>query len=363
MNVIFPPQKIKPEVRSMIHRDLCDPHKTKYYSTLRIKFHFLLSRYVCWDGLIPLTYHEIAEKLSCNIQSIHKFVKKGSREGILSVRGERLYLIKRVKNYKQGYVKHYPFLESAQFTALNVHTQRFILYVLWYGVHMGRPLKRRLSALYHSTPELCGVLNLYSKAPLNVILEQAKTFLKLETFTDKGKEFVRVTGLREEYANQEALQNEGEMKLLENILEENDCDEFISTSAREGILKLKSYYAHSLHSLGMELFSHALKKLLSLHKLHELNAEGQISAYLKSILVDLEKKILPTLQKRISNVKQALVQTQEFVIEGASKWVRYFETKVKELRHAVQVLTKPKTDPLTIPDGVEFPFYNWLETP
>jgi len=347
----------------LIHRDLCNPMNTKNYSPLRMQFHFLLSRYVCWDGLIPLTRSEMAFLLSCDIQSIHKFIKKGIREGILSLVGERIYLLKRVEKYTEGYVKHYPFLESADFKGLSIHAQRFILYTLWAGVHTGRPLKREITALYHSN-EKQGVLNLYSRAPIYNVLEEAENFLNLEVFSAMGKEFVRVSGLKEPFASQKALPNQGEMKLLENVLLEEQCDEFISESSKEEILKIKKHYVSALNSsIGNELFSHALKNLLSIHKIFDLDNRGEIGIYLRSILSDLEVKILPTLRKRIDYVKQAIKYSKEMISQYSSHLIQSFEKKMDELRKNVKVLLSKKhlNSNSNSSSPPSFPFYNWLE--
>lgn len=63
-------------------------------------------------------------------------------EGSLALHNDRLYLLRRVDDYKRGYVKHFPFLESENFRKMSLHAQRFVLYTLWSGVHTGRPLKR-----------------------------------------------------------------------------------------------------------------------------------------------------------------------------------------------------------------------------
>jgi hypothetical protein len=352
------------EVSRMIHRDLCNPTNTKNYSPLRMQFHFLLSRYVCWDGFIPLTRKEMADLLSCDIQSIHKFIKKGVRESVLSLEGDRLYLLKKVDEYTEGYVKHYPFLESTQFKALSIHAQRFILYTLWTGVHTGRPLKRDLSTLYHSANQTNGVLNLYSRAPIYSVLEEAKTFLNLEIIVQKGREMVRVTSLQDPFSQQRALENQGEMKLLEDTLDANNCDELVSLISREQILKLKKHCVRTLHSIGIELFSHALRKLLSLHKLFELNNHGEIGVYLKAILNDLEQKILPTLQKRIDYAKKAIIKTQNLLVTGSTQWVQGFESKLDKLTKIVQFISQ-KTKGNNLFKGNKlfdsFPFYNWLE--
>jgi hypothetical protein len=273
----------------MIHRELCDPVYTKKYSSLRMQFHFLLSRYVCWDGFIPLTIHEIAQHLSCEVQSIHKFIKKGIREDILRLEGDRLFLNKYVSDYKEGYIKHYAFLESSEFKALNIHTQRFILYTLWAGVHTGRPLKVLISSLYHSKEIHNGVLNVYYKDPVYNILEETKTFLKVEITNERNKEMVVVSGLREEYAYQDALENQGEKKLLEDFLWSNGVDLMVSELAKDDILKLKKFYTRALGSVGMELFKNALRKLLYLNKLHELNVRGEVGP-LRSIITTSHKR-------------------------------------------------------------------------
>jgi hypothetical protein len=344
----------------MIHRDLCNPVNTKNYSPLRIQFHLLVSRYVCWDGFIPLTRNEMADLLKCDIQSINKFIKKGLREQILSLDGNRLFLLKRVNEYTEGYVKHYPFLESAEFKALSVHAQRFILYTLWTGVHTGRPLKRELSSLYHSGKELTGVLNLYSKAPIYSILEESKMFLKLEIITQNRKEMVRIIGLQESFHAEQALENEGESKLLKDTLEEQCCDsELLTDMSIQDILKIKKYYFQKFHSIGMEVFSHALKKLFSLHKFYELNDRGEIGGYLKAILKDLELKILPTLQKRVEYVKHSISYTKNLWIQTKSQVTTHFQSKLDKLTEILKIIEQ-KTS--SIERDNSFTFYNWLET-
>ncbi|MEW9673508.1 hypothetical protein [Ammoniphilus sp. 3BR4] len=343
----------------MIHRDLCNPSTTKYFSALRIQFNFLLSRYVCWDGFIPLTLSEMAEKLTCDIQSIRKFIKKGIQEGMLRLEGDRLYLIKKVEEYSQGYIKHFPFLESTEFRSMSVHAQRFVLYTLWSGVHTGRPLKRDLSTLYHSKEERNGVLNLYYREPVYLVLDEVKSFLKLEVVKERNREMVRVTGLQDPYAFQEALANEGEQKLLQDILWDHGMDELISAASREDILKLKKHYVSSFQSVGMELFAHALKKLLSVHKLYELNQQGEVGKYLRSILVDLEQKILPTLQRQVYYVTQAIQTMEDTLVSGASLWIKRFEKQKQTITQAIQKI-KSKMDP-PHEEKIPFVFYNWLE--
>lgn len=323
----------------MIHRDLCDPSKTKLYSPLRMQFYFVLSRYVCWDGLIPLTYKEIAKLLKCDIQSIYKFVKKGIKDNTLALEGKRLYLLKRVGDFKEGYVKHFPFLESNEFRRMNVHTQRFVLYALWYGVHSGRPFKRPITSLYHCTPEHQGVLNLYSKAFVYPILDEAKNFLDIELSQDNEREFVRIHGLKIEYAEQSALHNMGEQKLLDNTLCSFHCDDLISEQGRESILKLKKYYVDKFGSFGSELLTSALEKLLTLHKVHELDFNQQLGFYLKSILSDLEVKLLPVVEKCIYNAQKAIEYTRKLsFIPEAMTWVNRFETQFKQLASICQTL-------------------------
>lgn len=343
----------------MIHRDLCNPSTTKYFSSLRMQFNFLLSRFACWDGFLPLTLSEMAKKLCCDIQSIRKFIKKGIFEEMLRLEGNRLYLVKKVDDYSQGYIKHFPFLESTEFRSLSIHAQRFVLYTLWSGIHTGRPLKRDLSTLYHSKEERNGVLNLYYREPVYLVLDEVKSFLKLEIITEKNREMVRITGLQDQYACQEALANEGEQKLLQDILWNHGMDELVSAASREDILKLKKHYLSSFQSVGLELFAHALKKLLSVHKLYELNQQGEVGKYLRSILVDLEQKILPTLQKQVYYVTQAIQTMEDTLISGASLWIKRFEKQKQIITHAIEKI-KSKVDPPR-EEKIPFVFYNWLE--
>lgn len=350
----------------MIHKDLCNPQKTKMYSALRMQFHFLLARTHTWDGSIPLTNKQMARELECDVQSIQKFVKKGIQEGILSLVGDRLYFLKTVQDYKTGYVKHYPFLESTEFKAMSLHAQRFVLYILWYGIN--QPFKRPLSALYHSNDDYQGVLNLYSKAPLYEVLAEVRQFLNIEIFNENGIEKVRVSGLLPVYASQEALSNEGEALYLQNLLAEQYVDELVSGQSREEILKIKKQYFDTLQDVGMELFYHALDKLLSLQKLYDLNLRGEIGKYLRGILKDLEAKILPTLQRRILSVERAMdtiSHTRNIMQSTAFEWMKTFKQKIETLNQCVyfiQSKLNPGEDNKEHQKEVaSFPFYNWLE--
>ncbi|QYY44719.1 hypothetical protein ACKE5C_18975 (plasmid) [Aneurinibacillus thermoaerophilus] len=346
----------------MIHRDFCNPKYTKEYSSLRMQFHFLLSRHVCWDGLVSLSLKEMADRLSCSLQSIYKFIRKGIRDGILEQCGDRLYLLKRVGDYTQGYIKHYPFLESTEFQAMSLHAQRFVLYCLWSGVHTGRPLKRSLSALYHSSPERQGVLNLYTKKELYPVLEECKAFLKLEIETTRGQEKVLVRGLREEYALQGALENQGEKLWLEEQLWKEDCEHLVSSEAKENLLRMKKEYVNKFQEVGLELFCHALKKLMFSHKLFELNQAGEIGQYFRAILDELEEKMLPVLEKYMQSLENAYTATQHILVREADKLLTHFKEKWDKIRKAVYAI-KNKVDP---PEPkpvlqVDFKPYNWLE--
>jgi hypothetical protein len=347
----------------MIHRDLCDPFNTKNYSALRIQFHFLLSRFVCWNGFIPLTSKEIAELLNCDIQSIHKFIKKGIKDEILRLEGDRLQLIKYVpsKDYKMGYIRHFSFVESSEFRQLSLHTQRFILYTLWYGVHNGRPLWTKVSAMYHATAERTGKLNLYQRKHVYKVVEEAKPFLKVEIVESKGHEYVSVKGLQETYAKQPELKNEGEAKLLDDILVAHDCHEFVCAASRIDMLKLKREYVNKLKSVGVELFSHGLEKILLSFNLYELDQRGEVGQYLRKILKDLEEKIVPTIQKRMGYVKTSLESISALVVKQASKWKDHFEHVVDELSEALQTILTPNPAALTGDDVISFQPYNWLE--
>jgi hypothetical protein len=301
----------------------------------------------------------MAHLLDCDMQSITKFIKKGIREDILSLEGDRLFLLKRVDQYSDGYIKHFPFLESPEFMALSVHAQRFILYTLWAGVHTGRPLKRSLSSLYHVNEEYNGVLNIYSRAPIYAVLEEAKAFLDLEIVVQNDQEFVRVKGLHESYANQTALENQGEKKLLFSLLEAKGFDEVLSETSCQEILKIKKHCFQKLQATGMELFFHALEKLLSVHKIYDLNKRREIGFYLKSILNDLEQQIIPTLKKRVEYIKRSLsYATKNLWLDNKADLIQTFRYNLDKLINHLKLLTAHSTSR----QDTAFPFYNWLET-
>ncbi|MEZ2659178.1 hypothetical protein [Aneurinibacillus aneurinilyticus] len=363
----------------MIHRDFCNPAYTKEYSMLRMQFHFLLSRYSCQDGLIPLSLNDIAEKLSCSIHSIYKFVRKGLGEKSLAVYNNQLYLLRRVnhENYTEGYVKHFPFLESEAFQDMSLHAQRFVLYALWSGVHTGHHLKRALSDLYHSTKKCQGKLNIYTKKELKAALEEAATFLRLEITTVRGIEKVTVHGLQEKYAHQSALENVGEYEWLDEQLVKLDVEDLVPKTARRDLLKLKSEYINRFAEAGKQMFVQALEKLSSSYKLlhKELTKEGEIGRYFRSILDELAEKALPFLQKQLITAKNALTTTQFLPMKQdtpeastAEQWASWFRRRVEQLQLAIGWITHKQKQPAALastgqalPAIDEFPFYNWLE--
>ncbi|MDP4188797.1 MAG: hypothetical protein Q8905_12155, partial [Bacteroidota bacterium] len=170
------------------------------------------------------------------------------------------------------------------------------------------------------------------------------------------KEMVRVVSLNASYAKNDVLENQGEKKLLANILEDNGCDELLSEASCQDILKVKKHYFKKLHAMGMELFWHGLKTLLSLHKLLELNHRGEVGVYLKSILTDLEQKMIPTLRKRVEYVKQSISHAKRLVMSSKSQIINHFQLTLDKLIQTLKSLHTTDS-----PDNV-FPFYNWLET-
>jgi hypothetical protein len=348
----------------MIHRELCDPLKTKEYTPLRMQFHFLLSRHVCIDGYVPLTRNQIATRLSCTLQTVDKFLKDGVEEGIVQLDGDRLYFLKRV-NHEEGYVKHFPFLESKEFMGLHLHAQRFILYMLWIGVYSGRTFVMELSSLYHSTPERQGKLNIYDRATLYLVLEQVKSFLHLEILQHEKKgDYVRVTGLKAPYNQQAVLENMGEQLWLDDVLFDEGIDTLPSEIRIEILKQKKSYYSSYQH-LGLELFQHGLKKLLSsFFKLADLIRQGiqSFGAYFKSILKNEEESILPQLKARAQYLGHS-VRVSRYLLNH-DDLVHYFASRRKSLDAIITKILKT-ADKV---DGVKersrepaFVPYNWLE--
>jgi hypothetical protein len=202
-------------------------------------------------------------------------------------------------------------------------------------------------------------LNIYSRAPIYAVLEEAKTFLDLEIIVQNDEEFVRVKGLHASYAKQTALENQGEKKLLMSLLEAEGFDEVLSETACNEILKIKKHYFQKLQATGIELFSHALEKLLSVHKLSDLNKRREVGIYLKSILNDLEQQIIPTLQKRVEYIKRSLSHaTKNLWLHKKGEVIETFQCNLDKLIKNLQSLTFYPTSG----QHNAFPFYNWLET-
>lgn len=364
----------------MIHRDLCDPKYTKHYSSLRMQFHFVLSRHAAWDGEIPLTIKEMSREVNCDVQSIHKFIKKGCKEGILSVKNNQVYLHKLVSDYEDGYVKHFPFLESEEFRNLSLHAQRFILYLLWYGVHTGRPFKRDLTSLYHSTSDREGVLNLYFRAPIFDVIKEVEPFLHISIIEERDTTRVRVTGLKEPYASQQALSNIGEHKLLDNELKKYGCDECVSENSRIEILKIKDNCLTTLKEWGKEVFQTALDKLLSLHKLFKLDEQGEVGKYFRKLIQEEQKELFLLLNHRKKNLDSILASLDSYWVKAEEKErkdVRGLHNKFRNMLASVKDMlqqienyirtsreARAKLEPainlLPFPDQ-PFTFYNWLE--
>lgn len=346
----------------MIHRDLCSPEMTKEYSSKRMQFHFLIARHACKaDGLIPLTFKQLATKLKCSLQSVYKYVRKGQKDGIVELCGGRLFLTKRVEHQKQGYVKHFPFLESEEFQTMSLHAQRFVLYCLWYGVHTGRPLKRALTELYHSTQERNGVLNLYTKKELEAVLDESAAFLLTKRTQVMGIDKISVYGLREEYAQQQALSNEGERIWLEKELVKLNCEDLVPETARIDLLRMKQEYIYRFAETGLELFSNALQQLAFSYKLFEMKEEGEIGRYFRSIITEMEKKVLPFLQKRTEEVKRSLVVTDFLRVPQVDRVKDWLQDKLDHLQKAVLFATRHnEPEPAILIEQSE-PFYNWIE--
>jgi hypothetical protein len=109
----------------------------------------------------------------------------------------------------------------------------------------------------------------------------------------------------------------------------------------------------------MELFSHALEKLLSVHKLFDLNKRREVGIYLKSILNDLEQQIIPTLQKRVEYIKRSLSHaTKNLWLNKKGEVIETFQCNLDKLIKNLQSLTCYSTSG----QHNAFPFYNWLET-
>jgi hypothetical protein len=109
----------------------------------------------------------------------------------------------------------------------------------------------------------------------------------------------------------------------------------------------------------MELFSHALEKLLSVHKIYDLNKRREIGFYLKSILNDLEQQIVPTLKKRVEYIKRSLLHaTKSLWLHTKVEVIETFQYNLDKLINNLKLLKAhsiPRQD-------TTFPFYNWLET-
>jgi hypothetical protein len=347
----------------MIHRYLCDPQNTKNYSGLRMQFHFLISRYVCEDGFIPLTYQEIAELLSCDIQSVYKFIKQSSQEGIIEVIGKNLYLKKHVnkENFKEiGYIAHLPFIESSAYRSLGLQTQRFALYALWSGVHKGKVLVREVSKLYHTHGERNGALNLYTKEAAELVLEEASLIFHVERFKKAGKEWFKVTSLRTEF-QEKSLWNQGENKWLEDRLLKYYCDTILSDETKKNILQLKSEYIRKLGSIGLELVERALETLLFSFSLYDQEQRREVGKVFRGILNKLAVKLVPTIRTRIVNTQRALKEASQHISAKATTWIQNFTNRLSDLEFAYTQLkemfsSKDEQKPIA------FPFYNWLET-
>lgn len=353
----------------MIHRDLCDPNFTKNYSPLRMQFHFVLSRNVCIDGLIPLTKEEIANEMKCDLQSVYKFIYAAQKDEIIRIENDQIYLLKHVpsNDYKEGYIRHYPFLESEEFRELNVQTQRFILYALWRGVYNpGMKMEMKISDLYHrSAYERNGKLNLYSRQPALDVIKEAERFLKFDT-PKKGDGWIKITGIKEGF-DVKPLQNQGEMKWIDELLVTASCD-LISNMTKGKIIELKKNYYNKLNSTGLELIHTALDRVLLSFKLYELESRDEVIPYLRTVLKNLEKEMLPTINRVILNTKQALNTTKDLLVSGTQSWAQRFKQQLENLlkvrEYLLSNLRKEKAaeidrkkDKLTEP----FPFYNWLE--
>lgn len=303
----------------MIHKNLCKASFTKHHTVLRIQFNFLLSTVHTWEGEIPLTAPELAEKLNCHVDTMRRLIAEALYDGVLRREGDRLFFTKRVKNPEKGYVKHFSFLNSLEFRQEDIQVIRFVLEVLSTGAYSpGYFFHAKVTKLYHrlnKKKEIVeeGRFNIYFPAKLNDVMEKAKKYL---IFADSPDHVVRIVGLRPEW-NQEAVKNVGEQYAFLKILKRFGLGD-VATPALEELVKVKENY----RSLGVEMAKSIADEAL----LRALNQEGgkfislllsnknrEIGAYFRKVCDEVEQEMAATLVKRKEQLKRALQFSQLFI--------------------------------------------------
>jgi hypothetical protein len=309
----------KGENINMIHKDLCRASFTKHHTVLRIQFNFLLSTVHTWEGEIPLTACELAEKLGCHVGTMRRLIAEALCDGVLRQEGGRLYFTKCVEDPKKGYVRHFPFLSSPEFRKEDIQVIRFVLEVLTSGAYSSdRLFHAKKVELYHrlnKKKEIVeeGRFNIYFPGQLKEIIEKAKKYL---IFADTPNHVVRVVGLRPEW-DQAAVKNVGEQYAFLRILKRFGLGD-VATSALEELVKVKDQY----RNLGVEMAKSIVDEAL----LRALNQEGgkfislllsnkqrEIYAYFQKVCDEVEQERATTLVKRKEQLKRALQFSQLWI--------------------------------------------------
>lgn len=322
----------------MIAQYCCDPAFTRNWSALRNQFHFLLSIHHGIDGQISLTPQEMAKKMDCTRPTITKFIKRCLQENMLRVErvhGEDRYYWNHVVNgEKDIYIKQFPFLLSKEFRAEPIQVQYVVMYALYRGVYDPRHIvENLLPNLWHSTPEQAGIFNIYSEKELLVALEGAAAYLDLE-IKPSAKPGIRklvIRGLKEKYASQEALENTGEASIMEQLIHQYECSEFVSEESFINLMKKRKHLYTRYGAVGVKMFEKALQELAKCFGLMAITERNEFIQYFNGILRNVKEQMFPIVEGLFRRAEKAVHSSER--IEQHLDHTGSASVNVEEVRH------------------------------
>lgn len=373
----------------MIHKDLCKAQNTKYWTPLKMQLNFLLSSVHTWNGVIPLTIHEIAEELKCRPETVKRLLIEAETEGIVHWEADRLFFDKYIRySEKTQYVKHFAFLQSEEFRNEDVQVIRFVLEMLNRGIYNDHSIfNMKFSNLFHKRNRLKeivqdGLFNVYHGSKMKEILIKAEKYLIFSK--DTSDNIIRVIGIQPKYANLGIIENQGEKLLVLMKLKDLGLED-VNTEKIEELIKVKSRYLKLDPEMAQEIGSEALRRSLESDRFKSLllmsDNHREIGAYFSHVCQEVEneyaqglfkkqeslkraKNFTKTISGSLSGIKQNLKQLYneilkpsiERVKEQINAFDRYWSTIIVD-----KALDPDKRDKALIPI-IENPLSSQLET-
>jgi DNA-binding Lrp family transcriptional regulator len=296
----------------LIHKDLCNPIYTKNWTALRIHFNLLLASIHTWNGEIPLTLHEIAERLNCHVDSVKRCVAEAEYDGVIQRQGNKIIFCKVVKE-KESYVRHLAFLYSEEFRAEDVQVIRFVLFGLFFGVYSpDMAINRNVRELYHQFDKQKnlikeGLFNIYHAVKMREVIKKAQKYLVI---TGSPLHVVRIIGIQAAYAKGKVI-NEGEFLSVKRVFERYGLQD-ANKEVMEEIVKIKSRYKDLQVAIAYEIVDEALRRSFQQENgpfvsLILQNDVRRVGAYFSAVCREVEQEYASRLQRR----KEQLDKSQQ----------------------------------------------------